>query len=41
LTHVLAGARDGAQAKENARAAVELSAEDLEQITAASNKGAM
>jgi aryl-alcohol dehydrogenase-like predicted oxidoreductase len=41
LTHALVGARDGAQARENARAAVDLDAEDLEQITALSNKGAM
>jgi aryl-alcohol dehydrogenase-like predicted oxidoreductase len=41
LTHALVGARDGAQATENARAAVDLAAEDLEQITFVSNKGAM
>ena len=41
LTHALVGARDGAQARENAGAAVELSAEDLGEITAVTNKGAM
>jgi len=41
LTHVLAGARDGAQAEENARAAVELAAEDVAQITELLNRGAL
>ena len=34
LTHALVGARDGAQALENASASVELAAEDVAEITA-------
>ncbi len=41
LTHVLAGARDGDQAKENSRAAVALAAEDVAQITALLNAGTL
>lgn len=41
LSHVLVGARDGAQAKENARAAAALTAEDVARITALLNAGAL
>jgi aryl-alcohol dehydrogenase-like predicted oxidoreductase len=41
LSHVLVGARDGTQAEENARAAVELAAEDAAEITALSNRGGL
>lgn len=41
LTHVLAGARDENQAKENARASVELAAEDVAKITDLLNAGAL
>jgi aryl-alcohol dehydrogenase-like predicted oxidoreductase len=41
LTHVLVGARDAAQAKENAEASVELTPEDVARITALLNSGAL
>ena len=39
LSHALVGTLNGAQARENARAAVDLTVEDLEQITFVSKKG--